>query len=147
MADTAPPDRCGACTRCIDACPTEAIVPAPDGGWRLDARACISYLTIEKRGDITPELQARIGNHIFGCDICQDVCPWNGRSATVQEEAFLPVDLAPDLGRLSSLTEEEFRSRFRNSPVKRAKYEGFLRNVAIAARNSLDGPGRCVPDD
>ncbi len=79
-ADTPPPDRCGTCRRCIDACPTAAIVPGEDGGWRLDARTCISYLTIEKRGSIPDEIQGGIRNHVFGCDICQDVCPWNQRA-------------------------------------------------------------------
>jgi epoxyqueuosine reductase len=128
--DTPPPDRCGSCRRCIDACPTDALVPDGAGGWTLDARLCISYLTIEKRGAIPSELQARTGNHVFGCDICQDVCPWN------RQDSFSPINFAPELERLAALTEEDFRALFRRSPVWRAKYEGFLRNVAIAMGNS-----------
>ncbi|HMJ61063.1 MAG TPA: tRNA epoxyqueuosine(34) reductase QueG, partial [Bryobacteraceae bacterium] len=128
--DTPPPDRCGTCRRCIDACPTDALVPDGQGGWTLDARLCISYLTIEKRGALPSELQPRTGNHVFGCDICQDVCPWN------RPESFAPMNFAPELERLASLTEEEFRALFRRSPVWRAKYEGFLRNVAMAMGNS-----------
>lgn len=135
--DSPPPDRCGTCTRCIESCPTDAIVPRPDGGWRLDARRCISYLTIEKRGEIPEDLQTQMGNHVFGCDICQDVCPWNRRSPVLEESAFQPREFAPDLLKLASLTEEEFGTRFSRSPVKRAKYSGFMRNVAIALKNSL----------
>ena len=135
--DSPPTDHCGTCTRCIDACPTEALIPSPDHGWRLDARSCISYLTIEKRGEIPADLQARIGNHIFGCDICQDVCPWNRRSPVVAEQAFLPREFAPDLSELACLDREGFKMRFKNSPVKRTKYEGFRRNVSIALKNSV----------
>ena len=135
-ADSPPSDRCGTCTRCIDACPTNAIVPSTDGGWRLDARACISYVTIEKRGEMPSELQARMGNHVFGCDICQDVCPWNRRAPVVDDAAFQPREFAPDLQELESLTEEEFSLRFRGSSLKRAKYSGFKRNVANALRNA-----------
>ncbi len=135
--DRPSPDRCGTCTRCIDACPTAAIVPAPEGGWNIDARACISYLTIEKRGSIPPELEAPVGNHVFGCDICQDVCPWNRRAPVVDEGVFEPRAFAPSLEELSTLGEEGFGGRFRRSPVKRAKYTGFRRNVMNALRNSL----------
>lgn len=131
-----PPDRCGSCRRCIDACPTTALVPDRDGGFRLDARLCISYLTIEKRGDVPLELQASIGSHVFGCDICQDVCPWNHRAPHTDEPAFQPANSTPPLDDLASLTEEQFRDRFRHSPIWRAKYNGFLRNVAIALGNS-----------
>ena len=85
--DGPPPDRCGTCTRCIDACPTAAIVPSPTGGFELDSRLCISYFTIELRDSIPVEKREKIGNNIFGCDICQDVCPWNGRTATVGKAA------------------------------------------------------------
>ncbi len=135
--DTAPPDRCGTCTRCIDACPTAAIVPGPDGGWRLEARDCISYLTIEKRGPIPAELQTAMANHIFGCDICQDVCPWNRGAPVVEEKAFQPRHFAPKLADVGPMDEKEFVVQFNRSPVKRTKYAGFQRNVANALKNSL----------
>ncbi len=134
--DAPPPDRCGTCTRCIDACPTAAFVAERDGTWSLDSRLCISYLTIEKRGAIASELAEKIGNHLFGCDICQDVCPWNRRAPATTDEAFSASEASLPLEPLASLTEEEFRSMFRRSPVWRAKYSGFLRNVAIAMGNS-----------
>ena len=134
--DSPPPDRCGTCTRCIDACPTAAIVPNRDGSWSVDSRLCISYLTIEKRGAIPAELSPATGHHLFGCDICQDVCPWNRQAPITAEEAFEPREFAPSLARLADLTEEEFRAAFRHSPVWRAKYAGFLRNVALAIGNS-----------
>lgn len=128
--------RCGTCTRCIEACPTQAIVPGKDGGWELDARLCISYFTIELRGPIPPQHWAPIGQHVFGCDICQDVCPWNTRGAMTLESDFAPREIAPPLERLAQITEDQFRALFRGSPVLRAKYSGFLRNVAIAMGNS-----------
>jgi epoxyqueuosine reductase len=134
--DVPAPERCGSCTRCIDACPTAALVPNGSGGWTLDARLCISYLTIEKRGEIPEELAARIGNHIFGCDICQDVCPWNRQAPLASEPGFEAAEFAPPLEELAALSEEEFRCRFRHSPVWRAKYSGLLRNVANAAANA-----------
>jgi epoxyqueuosine reductase len=165
-------NRCGTCTRCIDACPTRAIVPRADGSFELDARSCISYLTIELKGAMPEELRAGVGSHVFGCDICQDVCPWNRREAVSLEAAFQPrlgslvahgsacrvgfpadtrtpephvakngdaarVDAcATNLARLAALTEDEFCTMFRDSPVARTKYTGFLRNVAIAMGNS-----------
>lgn len=130
-----PPDRCGSCTRCIDACPTAAIVP--DGeGYTLDSRLCISYHTIELRNAIPPEHRAEIGNHVFGCDICQDVCPWNARSPLTAEPAFEAEHFAPPLEKLAQLSEQEFRDIFRHSPIRRAKYTGFLRNVAVAMGNT-----------
>jgi len=135
--DAPPPDRCGTCHRCIDACPTDALVPTPDGSWTLDARLCISYLTIVKRGTLPEKLQSRTANHIFGCDICQDVCPWN-RQAEAAEEPFYSSAFAPPLEQFAGLTEEQFRLLFRRSPVWRARYEGFLRNVAAALGNSQD---------
>lgn len=134
--DAPPPGRCGSCTRCIDACPTAAIVPDARGGWTLDARACISYLTIEKRGEIANELAAKIGSHVFGCDICQDVCPWNSRASVTADASFEPSWFAPSLAELAGLDESNFRRLFRNSPVWRAKYSGFMRNVATAIENS-----------
>jgi epoxyqueuosine reductase len=134
--DSPPPDRCGTCTRCIDACPTDAIVPSPAGRYELDARLCISYFTIELRSSIPAEHRAAIGPHIFGCDICQDVCPWNRRAAETAETAFNPGEFAPSLERMAELTESEFRALFRNTPVTRARYRGFLRNVAVAMGNA-----------
>jgi epoxyqueuosine reductase len=133
-----PPDLCGSCTRCIDACPTAAIVPN-DGfcgpEWAIDARLCISYFTIELRGTIPTEARASMGHQVFGCDICQDVCPWNSRAAVTSEPAFAPGHFAPDLAGLARISEDEFREIFRQSPVKRARYSGFLRNVAVAMGN------------
>lgn len=134
-AGTPAPDRCGTCTRCIDACPTDAIVP---GGMRtqVDARRCISYLTIELKGDIPEELRRDMGGHVFGCDICQEVCPWNSKVTPEPAEGDA-------IEQLASLTAEEFRERFRLTPVWRAKYSAFLRNVAVALGNS--GETRHVP--
>ena len=133
--DAPPPDRCGSCTRCIDACPTAALVPSGDR-WTLDARACISYLTIELRGEVEETLAARSGPHVFGCDICQDVCPWNRRAPVTLDSAFAPRNETPRLDRMAQLTLAEFRSLFHGTPVSRARYEGFLRNVAVAIGNS-----------
>jgi epoxyqueuosine reductase len=136
-ADGPPPDRCGTCTRCIEACPTSAIVPSPAGGYELDARLCISYFTIELRSAVPEVHREAMGNNIFGCDICQDVCPWNRRAEESAAEAFRPLDvLAPPLERLAGLGESEFREMFRGSPITRTKYSGFLRNVAIAMGNA-----------
>ncbi|HEX6545242.1 MAG TPA: tRNA epoxyqueuosine(34) reductase QueG [Bryobacteraceae bacterium] len=136
--DSPPPERCGSCRRCIDACPTDALVPVPGGVWTLDARRCISYLTIEKRGEISSELQPGMGRHIFGCDICQDVCPWNRRERFTADESFFPQVFAPPLAELARMEEDEFRRMFRSTPVWRAKYRGLLRNVAIAMGNAGD---------
>ncbi len=129
--DSPPPDRCGSCTRCIDACPTAAIVPAGDR-FALDSRRCISYFTIELRSAIPEESRAAMGKHVFGCDICQDVCPWNRRATVTHDSAFAPREFAPSLEKLAALSEAEFRAMFRGSPVTRARYAGFLRNVAVA---------------
>jgi epoxyqueuosine reductase len=126
-----PPDRCGTCRRCIDACPTQALTP-----YELDATRCISYFTIELRGPIPAEFHSPIGAHIFGCDICQEVCPWNRRAPFTEEPAFAPRFIAPPLERMSALTEAEFRELFRGTPVTRARYAGFRRNVAIALANA-----------
>jgi epoxyqueuosine reductase len=134
--DTPPPDRCGTCTRCIDACPTNAIVPSPEGQFELDARLCISYFTIELRSAIPEAHRQAVGMHVFGCDICQDVCPWNGRAAETNEPDFRPREFAPGLERMAGITEPEFRAMFKNSPVSRTKYRGFLRNVAVAMGNA-----------
>ena len=137
--DSPPPGRCGSCTRCIEACPTQAILPAGV----LDSRLCISYWTIELRGAIPEEHRAEAGAHVFGCDICQDVCPWNRRARASDDPAFAPREAAPPLDRLAALTEEEFGEMFRDTPVSRARYAGFLRNVAVALGNS--GNPRFVP--
>jgi epoxyqueuosine reductase len=134
-ASTFPPtDVCGQCTLCIDACPTSAIVEP----YVLDARLCISYLTIELRGAIPESLRAQMGRQVFGCDICQDVCPWNREAPATKEEVFAPREklLAPELEWIASLTEEEFREKFRESPIKRAKYRGLIRNACVALGNS-----------
>src|SRR5271165_3072924 len=128
------PDRCGTCTRCIDACPTQAIV-APG---QLDARLCISYLTIEKRGEIPEELRAGMGRHVFGCDICQDVCPWNRKAPVTTAAEFQPRDglVNPALEWLAQMQPEEFRRTFRGSPVRRTKLAGLRRNAVVAMGNS-----------
>ena len=135
-------DRCGSCTRCIEACPTEAIV-APG---ELNASRCISYFTIEKRGAIPEEMRPKIGGHVFGCDICQDVCPWN-RKAPVSANPALQPDpelVHPQLSSLARMDAAEFRRRFRGSPISRSKHSGLLRNVAIAMGNS--GNPELIPE-
>jgi epoxyqueuosine reductase len=135
-ADLPVPDRCGTCTRCISACPTRAIV-APG---KLDASLCISYLTIEKRGTIPEELRAGIGRHIFGCDICQDVCPWNRKAPATALPEFQPRDglVNPSLEWLADMNPERFREKFRASPVRRTKLSGLRRNAVVAMGNSGD---------
>jgi epoxyqueuosine reductase len=129
-------DRCGSCTRCIDACPTDAFM-AP---YQLDANKCISYLTIEKRGAIPEELRSGMGRHVFGCDICQDVCPWNRKAPTTEKEEFQAREqlLNPPLEWLAEMSPDEFRSRFRHSPISRTKRSGLRRNAVIAMGNSGD---------
>ena len=128
------PDMCGTCTACLEACPTGALV-AP---WVLDAARCISYLTIEVKGPIPEGRREGVGRHVFGCDICQDVCPWNRRRRRRGGRAFEAREgaMAPDLADLAALDEAAFRERFRRSPVKRAKRRGLLRNVAVALGNA-----------
>jgi epoxyqueuosine reductase len=128
------PDRCGTCTRCIDACPTDALI-AP---YQLDSNKCISYLTIEKRGAIPEQLREGMGRHIFGCDICQDVCPWNRKAPAACGEEFQPRErlVNPALDWLAEMSAEEFRETFRGSPVRRAKHDGIRRNAVIAMGNS-----------
>ena len=131
--DSPPPDRCGTCTRCIDACPTRAIVP--DGsGWTIDSRRCISYFTIELRGPIPEEHREGMGSHIFGCDICQEVCPWNSRAPFSEEPAFASRAL-PGLEDWVKLSGTECNHIFADSPIARARHSGVLRNVAIAMGN------------
>jgi len=135
------PDRCGRCTRCLVACPTKAFA----GPYVLDARRCISYLTVELKGSIPRSLRPLVGGHIFGCDICQEVCPWNRKASETELEAFRPRPdlLAPDLIALVRLMPEEFRARFAGSPILRAKRRGLLRNVAVALGNV--GNGEAIP--
>lgn len=132
--DIPPPDRCGTCTRCLDACPTDAFIDA----YKLDASKCISYLTIEKRGDIPEGLREGMGRHVFGCDICQDVCPWNRCAPATNTPEFQPRRqlVNPDLEWLATISEDEFRHTFRGSPIKRAKRTGLRRNAVIAIGNS-----------
>lgn len=130
-------DRCGSCTRCLEACPTQCILLDRT----LDARRCISYLTIELKGVIPADLRPLVGEWVFGCDICQQVCPWNLRFAPQQgDPAFAPRPgiPSPDLVKELSLTPLGFNRKFKRSPVKRAKRRGYLRNIAIALGNRKD---------
>lgn len=151
-------DLCGTCTRCLDACPTQAF-PQP---YVLDARRCISYLTIELRGTIPEELRAGVGNAAIGCDICQDVCPWNRKAPVTQLAAFQPRQIptgteveadtgngttksepslfAPELEWLASLSQQEFSAAFRGSAIKRAKWRGLVRNACVALGNVRIAP-------
>jgi epoxyqueuosine reductase len=128
------PDRCGSCTRCIEACPTDALF-AP---YRMDATRCISYLTIEHRGAIAPELMEKMGRQVFGCDICQDVCPWNRKAPIAADEELAAREelVNPALSWLLSLDEEAFERQFNGSPVRRARFDGLRRNLAVAIGNS-----------
>ena len=132
---------CGTCKICIKACPTKAIISERT----LDARRCISYLTIELKGSIPKEMRSKIDNLIFGCDICQEVCPWNLEAPQSEEKNLFPrpENIAPKLVDLMNLDQQAFLKRFRNSPIKRAKRRGFLRNVAIALGNW--GNVRAIP--
>ncbi len=133
-ADEPEEDHCGTCRACLDICPTQAF-PAP---YRLDARRCISYLTIEHRGQVAREFRVAIGNRIYGCDDCLAVCPWNKFAATAQEAKLQARDdlTAPRLAMLASLDDGNFRAFFSGSPVKRIGHARFLRNVLIAIGNS-----------
>jgi len=160
ISDAAPADRCGTCRKCIDACPTEALVEP----YVMDARKCISYLTIELRGAIPEQFRKPMGQHIFGCDICQDVCPWNRHAPVTYAKEFQPRSFAhvtadaaeeegefnlqgknsgpreelflPRLEWLASLSQRGFSEMFRGSPIKRTKWQGLIRNVCIALGNS-----------
>jgi epoxyqueuosine reductase len=148
-----PPDLCGSCTRCIDACPTDALI-AP---YEMDARRCISYLTIEHRGPIPMEFRTAIENHVYGCDICQDVCPWNRRAPTTSTSEFQPRKFEhaitsaandrahsgkldslyrPSLIALAAISEDEYKVAFRGSAIKRTKHRGIVRNACIALGNA-----------
>jgi len=130
-------DHCGSCRRCLDVCPTAAF-PAPH---RLDARRCISYLTIEHKGMIPVELRPLIGNRIFGCDDCLAVCPWNKFARTATEPDFLPREelTAPRLAELAALDDMEFRKMFAGTSIKRTGRDRFVRNVLIAIGNATPG--------
>ena len=132
--DMPAPDRCGTCTRCIDACPTDAFV----GPYQLDSNKCIAYFTIEKRGTIPEEMREGIGRQVFGCDICQDVCPWNRKAPATTATEFQPqADLVnPALEWLAQISPAEFSEKFRGSPLKRTKRNGIRRNAIVAMGNS-----------
>jgi epoxyqueuosine reductase len=132
------PDRCGSCRACLDACPTGAFV-AP---YVLDARRCISYLTIEHRGDIDPALHEAIGRWRFGCDVCQDVCPWNRKAPVAGDGAFLPRAACPAPEALLEMDDEALRRRFAGTALLRAKPAGLRRNAAIALANARRTDGR-----
>jgi epoxyqueuosine reductase len=129
-------DLCGSCTLCLEACPTGAL-PEP---YRLDSNRCISFWTIEQRGALPPEVRRMVGGWVFGCDVCQEVCPWNAEPpGAVHPEMELPPERAElDLARLLRLPREEYVERFRGSPMKRAKLEGLQRNAAVAMGNRLE---------
>jgi epoxyqueuosine reductase len=161
-ADLPPPDLCGSCTKCIDACPTGAFVEP----YVMDARRCISYLTIEFRGSVPQNLREPMGQHVFGCDICQDVCPWNRRAPIIETQEFQPKSFSrtmdgklhdsesageetsqreslflPRLEWLAAMNEDQFRSVFLGSPIKRTKWRGLVRNACIALGNSAPARG------
>jgi epoxyqueuosine reductase len=141
QSDLPAPDRCGSCTRCIEACPTDALI-AP---YQLDSNKCISYLTIEKRGAIPENMREGMGRHVFGCDICQDVCPWNRKAPATSAPEFQARDelVNPALEWLAQMNAEEFRKQFRASPIRRAKRSGLRRNAVIAMGNT--GNGKFLP--
>ncbi len=134
--DSAEPDHCGSCRACLDACPTDAF-PAP---YQLDARRCISYLTIENKGPIPQEFRTAIGNRVYGCDDCLAACPWNKFARTASETRLLARDdlLEPKLADLLVLDDQAFRMKFSGSPIKRIGRDRFIRNVLVAAGNSGD---------
>lgn len=131
--DTPITENCGSCTRCLNACPTGAI----EMGYRVNAEKCISYQTIENRGEISAEIAPRLKNYVFGCDICQKVCPWNRIATPHNTSEFMPSDefLSIDLKKLTEMDEEEYKKLFRGSAVKRTKYTGLKRNVNAISKN------------
>ncbi len=133
-------DRCGTCTRCIDACPTDALIRPADASSprQMDASRCIAYLTIEKKGSIDPGLRGAMGRHVFGCDICQDVCPWNAKRPVPRSSPLPPRRelINPNLDWLAAVAGSEFNRWFRGSPLERTRRKRILRNVAIAMGNS-----------
>lgn len=141
VPDAPLPDYCGTCTRCIDNCPTDAITP-----YQVDASKCISYFTIELKDAIPEEFQGTFQNWIFGCDICQDVCPWNRFAKPHNEKNFLPIEalMEMDCQQWENLTEEMYQKLFKGSPLKRTRYEGLKRNIRFAMgqdKKTPDGPG------
>ena len=138
-------DHCGSCTLCLEACPTDAF-PQP---YLLDARRCISYLTIEERGEIVAELEDKMANLVFGCDICQEVCPWNSepRPDSEPDLAARAENIFPKLSELASLNAESFAARFPQSAIKRTGFRGLLRNTIIALGNSTPGNGLALLDE
>ena len=134
--DVADVSHCGSCTACLDICPTDAF-PAP---YRLDARRCISYLTIEHKGAVDPDLRPRLGNRIYGCDDCLAVCPWNKFAVSGRDARLAARDdlIAPPLAKLAALDDTAFRAMFSGSPIKRIGRDRFVRNVAYAIGNSGD---------
>ncbi|WP_323775662.1 tRNA epoxyqueuosine(34) reductase QueG [Leisingera sp.] len=133
-ADAAEPDRCGSCRACLDSCPTDAF-PAP---YQVDARRCISYLTIEHKGPVEEELRAKLGNRIYGCDDCLAACPWNKFAVAASDMRYAARDelRAPKLAELAALDDAEFRAKFAGSPIKRIGRDRFVRNVLYAIGNS-----------
>ena len=140
--DSPLPDLCGTCTRCIDACPTQAILtgagPAGAAPYTVDATRCLSYLTIETRGEIEAALQPSVGTQVFGCDICQDVCPWNRKAAVSDDPAWQPREawLFPTLAALESATDAELSARMKGSAIKRAGLTRLRRTLGYADRKS-----------
>lgn len=130
--DSPETSHCGSCTACLDICPTRAF-PAP---YRLDARRCISYLTIEHKGPVDPDLRPLMGNRIYGCDDCLAICPWNKFARAASEIGYQPRHAAPDLADLATLDDAAFRARFAGSPIKRIGRDRFIRNVLYAIGNS-----------
>jgi epoxyqueuosine reductase len=148
VADGPAADHCGTCTACLDACPTDAFVEP----WVLDARRCLAYLTIEHRGDVPDEWKPSMGDWLFGCDVCQEVCPWNRKAPAARESALAPSAPLPSLTALLEMDDAAFRARFRGSAMSRAKRAGLARNAAlmlghrgdptavVALRRALDDP-------
>jgi epoxyqueuosine reductase len=140
LGETPPPDLCGNCRQCLDACPTGALIEP----YVMDARKCISYLTIELRGEIPEDLREPMGWQVYGCDICQDVCPYNRNVPITATPEFQPRQIhhedetlfQPKLSWLAALGQQEFREKFRGSAMKRAKWQGLVRNACIALGNS-----------
>ena len=132
--DASEVDHCGSCRACLDACPTDAFV----GPYQLDARRCISYLTIEHKGPVEPDLRAAMGNRIYGCDDCLAVCPWNKFAVAASDMRYLGAVGAPPLAELAELDDAGFRARFSGSPIKRIGRDRFVRNVLYAIGNSAD---------